>query len=69
MPLPYHSRVAIFASPAAGITAIEIVHFTTFVKWAAIGIILVNGIFLPHKLQGVFTGVIELMHFVLNMTY
>ena len=39
MPLPYHSRVAIFASPAAGITAIEIVHFTTFVKWAAIGII------------------------------
>ena len=65
MPLPYHSRVAIFASLAAGITAIEIVHFTTFVKWDAIGIIiLVNGIFLPHKLQGVFTGVSELMHFV-----
>ena len=31
MSLPYHSRVAIFASPAAGITAIEIVHFTTLV--------------------------------------
>ena len=30
---------------------------------------LVNGIFLPHKLQGVFTGVSELMHFVLNMTH
>ena len=64
MPLPYHFRVAIFASPAAGITAIEIVHFTTFVKFC-----LVNGIFLPHKLQGVFTGVSELMHFVLNMTH
>ena len=53
-------ELSLFASPAVGKTAIEIVRFTTFVVKRTICYDLdnlANGILPCHKLQGVFTGV------------